>query len=329
MSIQPSARTGRPPRNFRPDWRTAAGVAAVALTAAAVFNWRSAAAAERRNPPLGRFLTVDGVRLHHVDRGEGPPIVLLHGNGSMVEDWVTSGVLDGLAEQHRVLAFDRPGYGHSARPRRRVWTPEAQADLVAHALDRISVPDAVVVGHSWGAMVAMALAQRHPARVSQLVLVSGYYFPSVRLDVLLMSGPAVPGIGDIVRHTISPPLTRLVWPALMRKMFGPKDVPAKFHRFPREMAWRPSQIRASAEETALMIPAAFRLSKKYKDLAVPTLIVAADGDRIVSFERQSRRLHGTIAHSRLRQVSGHGHMVHQTATADVLDAILDVLPKSG
>lgn len=300
-----------------------AGAAVLALGATAVFNWQAARAAERRNPPLGRFIEIAGVRLHYLEKGEGAPLVLLHGNGSMVQDWATSGVLDGLASRHRVIAFDRPGFGHSARPRNKLWTPEAQADLLAQALSELGVPRAVVVGHSWGALVAAALGQRHPELVEELVLVSGYYFPSVRLDVALLSGPAVPVAGDLARHTVAPLLARLIWPLLMRKIFGPRRVPEKFHGFPREMAWRPKQIRAAAEETAMMIPAAFRLRKGYGGLAMPVTIVAGEDDRVVSIDRQSARLHAAIPQSRLRRVPGHGHMVHQTAREDVLAAIAD------
>jgi len=81
--------------------------------------------AERQNPPLGRFITVDGVRLHYVDRGTGTALVLLHGNGSMIEDFDSSGLIDLAAKNYRVIAIDRPGFGHSNRPRSTVWTPQA------------------------------------------------------------------------------------------------------------------------------------------------------------------------------------------------------------
>ena len=50
------------------------------------------------NPPAGQFLEVDGVRLHYVERGEGEPLVLLHGNGSMIQDFETSGLIDMAAK---------------------------------------------------------------------------------------------------------------------------------------------------------------------------------------------------------------------------------------
>ena len=102
----------------------------VCLVASAILNRTLAKKAERRNPPTGRFVTIDGVRLHYVERGTGRPLVLLHGNGSMIQDFESSGLIDLAAMKYRVIAFDRPGFGHSDRPRRTVWTPEAQAALL-------------------------------------------------------------------------------------------------------------------------------------------------------------------------------------------------------
>ena len=106
------------------------------LAAMAVANRYLAKKAERENPPAGRFIAVNGVRLHYVDQGSGTPLVLLHGNGSMVQDFQSSGLIDLAAKKYRVIAFDRPGYGHSDRPRSTIWTPEAQADLIHAALTK-------------------------------------------------------------------------------------------------------------------------------------------------------------------------------------------------
>jgi pimeloyl-ACP methyl ester carboxylesterase len=99
-------------------------------------------------------LEVNGLRLHYVERGSGAPLVLLHGNGSMIQDFESSGLIDLAAKNYRVIVFDRPGFGHSDRPRNVVWTPAAQAELVNSALDRLGVSHAIVLGHSWGASVA-------------------------------------------------------------------------------------------------------------------------------------------------------------------------------
>jgi pimeloyl-ACP methyl ester carboxylesterase len=138
--------------------------------------------------------------------------------------------------------------------------------------------------------------------------------------VLVLSPPALPLIGDVLSHTISPILGRLLWPLFLRKIFGPSPVPKKFANFPEEMAMRPSQIRAAAAETALMIPAAYSFREAYGHLKMPVAIVTGREDR-VSEAQQSAELHRDIARSTFRCISNKGHMVHQTATAEVMSAI--------
>src|SRR4051812_27126853 len=97
----------------------------VGVGIAALINGALARRAERRNPARGAFIEVDGVRLHYIEKGTGSPVVLLHGNQAMADDFEISGVFDLIAEKHRVIAFDRPGFGYSERPRVMVWTPSA------------------------------------------------------------------------------------------------------------------------------------------------------------------------------------------------------------
>jgi predicted nuclease with RNAse H fold len=122
-------------RSHRYAGATAAVVAVLAASAAV--NYRLAKKAERDNPPTGKLLDINGVRLHYVERGAGDALVLLHGNGSMIEDFASSGLIDLAAKSYRVITFDRPGFGHSERPRGTVWTPEAQAELIYKALERL------------------------------------------------------------------------------------------------------------------------------------------------------------------------------------------------
>ena len=138
--------------------RTAGSLAAVAAAAAVTALWvrHRARKAERDNPPIGRFVEVDGVRLHYIEKGAGSPVVLLHGNTFLLQDFIGSGLVDRLAQRHRVIAFDRPGFGYSERPRDRLWTVSAQAALLQRALAHLDAQQPVVVGHSWGALVALA-----------------------------------------------------------------------------------------------------------------------------------------------------------------------------
>jgi pimeloyl-ACP methyl ester carboxylesterase len=199
-------------------------------------------------------------------------------------------------------------------------SPDAQAALIHRALVQLGVSQMTVLGHSWGASVAIALALKHPEAVTGLVLASGYYFPTARADVVAQSGPAVPVIGDIMSLTLAPLISRAMWAIAIGNMFGPKPVPAKFSGFPKEMALRASHIRAGAGESAMMIPDAFAFQGDYERLKMPVVILAGEGDRIVDVE-QSARLHRQIGQSTLHRLSGAGHMVHQTETVEVMSAI--------
>ena len=304
-------------------WLLAAAATAGALAVSALVNRQLAKNAENDNPPTGHFLEVNGVRMHYIERGAGVPLVLLHGNGSMIQDFESSGLIDLASNNHRVIVFDRPGFGHSDRPRNVVWTPAAQAALINSALHQLGVSQAIVLGHSWGATVAVALALINPNLVQRLVLASGYYYPALRLEVVALSGPAVLA-GAVLRHTLSPLVSRLMWPLLMAKIFGPRSVPKKFEGFPKEMALRPSQIRASTGDSALMISEAFYLQDGYGQLKMPVVIIAGDKDRLIDIDAQSGRLHRDVSQSKFHRVSGAGHMIHQTATAAVIGAINEV-----
>lgn len=299
---------------------------ALGLAAGAMAVWVAGKArqAEREHPPGGRFIVLEGVRLHYTERGEGPPVVLIHGNAVTSADFEASGLMDALAERHRVIAFDRPGFGHSTRPRDRLWTPAAQAYLLYRALQQLGIEHAVVVGHSMGTQVALALALDHPGAVRRLVLLSGYHFPALRADALLTAPVALPLIGDVMRYTVSAAGSRVLMNPALKAMFKPQPVPVDFlPRLSKEMLVRPVQLRANAEDAAFMMPAARSLSARLGELEMPVAIVAGVDDAIVDAAAHSERLHQALAHSRYTAVRGVGHMVHHGALAEVVAAIED------
>jgi pimeloyl-ACP methyl ester carboxylesterase len=305
------------------------GAGTAALVGSALFNRASARRAEADTPPAGKFVEVDGVRLHYVDRGKGPVAVLLHGDGVMLQDFTVSGVVPLAAEQHRVIAFDRPGYGYSDRPRSTIWTPAAQAELIAGALKKIGVERAVVVGHSWGTLVALAMALNHPSVVSGLVLLSGYYYGTARPDVGPAALSAAPVAGDLLAYTVAPLLGRLTGPIGVKASFAPAPVSPKFADFPKAMALRPSQIHASAADAALLVPSAVALSRRYGELALPVVIMAGRGDLIVHMDKHAERLVGDIKGAELRIVPHQGHMLHYAVPERVVAAVADVTSLAG
>jgi pimeloyl-ACP methyl ester carboxylesterase len=129
--------------------------------------------------------------LSSIDRGNGPTVLLLHGQPGDGASWTP--VIDRLTDRYRVLAPDRPGYGATT------LGPEGMAenaDIMAELLRDRDASPATVVGHSWSGGVAILMAVRHPDVVSRLVLVGAVgALDSVNgLDRLL----AVPGVGDVL-----------------------------------------------------------------------------------------------------------------------------------
>jgi pimeloyl-ACP methyl ester carboxylesterase len=279
--------------------------------------------AERRNPPIGTFTECDGVRLHYLEHGDptAPCVVLFHGNGSMIQDFTISGLVDLLARRNRVLCFDRPGFGYSQRSRSRVWTATAQAALFVKALNHLGVRNPVLLGHSWGTLVAIALALQNDYPIRGLVLASGYYFPTWRWDVWMMSGPAIPVLGDLIRYTIGPILSWAILPMAFRKLFAPRSIPRDFKtRFPASLTLRPKQLRAAAEESAFLIPMAAKFQSHYPGIQCPVHIFHGAGDQIIEPE-QARYLHRALPASVLHLVEDAGHMVTYADGAAMTEAV--------
>jgi pimeloyl-ACP methyl ester carboxylesterase len=293
----------------------------VALAGMALLNFRTARLAEFANPPAGKFIDVNGCRLHYAEKGEGDVLVLLHGSGSMLQDFTASNLFELAAQEFRVIAFDRPGYGHSTRPRATIWTADAQAELIHCALAGLNVRRAIVFAHSWGPLVAISLALKHPEAVRGLVLASGFYYAKYDLEIVLHWPAAMPLAGPVLQWTIAPLLGRLAWRSEVAKNFDPRPVPDTFAEFPQEMALRPSHIATTVMETKLLLPSASALTCEYGKLNMPVTIMTGESDRICDARVHSLQLHHDVPHSKLICLPGEGHMIHYTATSAVMEAI--------
>jgi pimeloyl-ACP methyl ester carboxylesterase len=277
--------------------------------------------AESVHPPSGQFLVIDGVKLHYTDQGQGAALVILHGNGGMVEEINLSGLATALARTHRILVFDRPGFGHSSRPRRLAWTAEQQAALIHKALQVLTIRSCGVIGHSWGTLVALAMAVERPNAVNHLVLMGGYYFPLLHRAA---EGAAVlcrPIIGHVLRHVVLPILGDAAMWRIIQKCFEPESIPPSFWRFPISLALRPSQLFAGAQDGTTMKASAQHLSPHYGRLSLPVLILAGESDRIIATADHSVPLHMRLPNSRLIVLAGIGHMLHHTQLKRVVAEI--------
>lgn len=261
--------------------------------------------------PTGtEFLTVDGVRLHYSDTRPGTEtaIVSLHGNVVTMEDWTASRVAEALGDR-RVIVFDRPGFGRSERPHRAFGAVQ-QAKLLLEATAVLGSRRVVLVGHSWGVLVAIAAALEAPDRVAGLVLISGAYYPEPRRDAALVAPLASPFFGPILRHTVAPHSMNARLPAAARAMFDPHDVPDRFwSEIPTTLFSRPEHLRAVAEDGAGMAADQMLLSARYAEVTCPIAVIVGDADGVVDPERHSLRFareKGTIPDV----LPGVGHMAH-------------------
>ena len=296
----------------------AGGLAAVTAGANALL----ARAAERANPPVGRFTDAAGERIHFLEQGSGPPLLYLHGAGAMIQEVMATGLVPMLASSHRVIVPDRPGFGHSTR-RARPCTLAHQAAAMADVLRDLGGAPAVVVGHSWGALLAAGLAVLHPDAVRSLVLISGYYFPTRRADQSL-GLLAAPVGGDAIRHTLGPALALTAARAVITKAFAPNSITDDFDRlYSRSLAARPSQLRALSEDASIMPAAASRLVEHYPSIRCPVAILAGEDDQVVNV-RHSRRLAGLVPGARLQTFPGLGHMLPHFERRAVVEAVRQV-----
>src|SRR5215510_8452481 len=124
------------------------------------------------------FVTVDRLRVRYIECGTGPTVVMIHGNAGSIEDF-EFGVIQTLSSNYRVIAVDRPGHGKSDRPNATAANVEYQARLLHQVLSSLRVDQPVLVGHSWGAALALSYALQYPKEVSAMILVAPAAYPDV------------------------------------------------------------------------------------------------------------------------------------------------------
>ncbi|HEX8623402.1 MAG TPA: alpha/beta hydrolase [Allosphingosinicella sp.] len=264
-----------------------------------------------------------GRTLHAIRRGSGPDVLLLHGALTTHHDWLESPVADQAAQAARLTLVDRPGHGLSRRPRF-IGTPRDQAGQIADGLDRLGVGPAVIVGHSFGALVALALAERFPERVRGLVLVAPLAFPEPRLlEHSLMAPRSVPLLGPLLsRLGRRSGFDRAAVEWIQAVMFTPDAVPTAWKRsFPYEQVLDADALVHEGEDAASMLPLSPAGTIGLRAVEAPAHILVGTSDRVVERERQGKALSRLLRDARLTEIEGAGHMLHHSHPELVLRAI--------
>lgn len=301
-------------------------VAGAATVAAALHQNKRSRRAEIAFPARGAFADAAGTEIHFTDTGgQGPAVVLIHGIGATLDDWHNCGIVALLARTHRVIALDRPGYGHTARPGAIDWTPERQGLSIGALMDRLGITEATLVGHSFGVLPALAMAIHEPRKVRALVLLGGVYYTGAPLIDAVDMVPHIPILSDLARRTITPSLARVASRQLVKAMFDPQPVPALYHeREAIALACRPGQLAASAADAEAITPAVKRLGARYTRLSLPIMLAAGEGDAVFKPADQSLRFASEVPHARAIIVPNAGHMPHHAAAARIVAAIAEV-----
>lgn len=272
--------------------------------------------------------TVDlgsGRSLHALQEGHGADIVLVHGALATSHDWV-SGPFEPLASLGRVTAVDRPGHGLSLRPRFD-GTPRSQARQIKAGLDALGVGRALLVGHSFGALVSLAFAELFPDQVAHLVLVGPVAFPEPRLiEHSLLAPRAAPVLGPFLSSaaeaTIDPAFLRL----LQQMMFWPDPVPEHWREtFPYDQVLDPATMVAEGEDMAMLLPGSLPGMINVAAVPAPATILIGTSDKILDHNRQGRLLAPLMPQATLVELEGVGHMPHHSAPEALLEAVRGAL----
>lgn len=301
------------------------GAAGALMGAAAlVARWeeRHAIEPERLAGPDSQFLDISGLRVHLTVAGEGRPVLVLHhGLFANLSTW--QHVLAPLAKLGMVIAFDRPGFGLTSRPLPEEWvganpyTPEASADLTIALLNRFEVEQAVLVGHSAGAAIAVLTALRHPDRVQALVLVSPALTvlrqPPARLRTLLRSAPVRPVLPVGLRAA-----ALLGGTILRRSVYDPSTVTAEMVQAYRSPVGLQHWDRALVEVSLAQRPVP--IDDRLRELTIPALVVIGAGDRLVG-TADGVQLAQSLPNARLVVMPETGHIPQEERPEAFVNAV--------
>ncbi len=249
-----------------------------------------------------------GRSIAYVEASAGPAVVLIHGTLMTLEDmWLP------LAPHlpGRVIALDRPGHGLSARRRLVDASPWRQAALIREALDALGVDRPVVLGHSFGATVALCYGLSFPARTAGVVALAPLCFPEVRLEHVLFGPRSPPGVGDALAAISARVADPVLLPLLWRAIFLPQAMPPDFaRRFPAGYASGPGRMSAEGEDAMSVWPALTRSALAYAACRVPVRILGGTADIVVNNALHGLSAAQMIPDARFGWLPGTGHMLH-------------------
>lgn len=275
----------------------------------------------RRWPPLGRIIQVNGTDVHYWERGAGRPVVLIHGASGNLRDF-TFDLAPRLAQNHRVIAFDRPGFGYSERITERGWDPSVQAALLRQATADLGAEQPILVGHSWGGALAMAWGVDAPESTGGIVTLGGATMPWGGDVSFLYSLNASDVTDTLASNLIATFATEGLIESFMEGTFAPQPIPDGYADYVgAPLATRPQTVRYNAHDITNLNAVLERQSKRYPTVYVPVEILHGSVDDAVWPDLHAEGMHALLPNSRLTLLDGVGHMPHHARPQEVVAAV--------
>ena len=292
-----------------------AALVAVAGGALAAFTALTARRIERAMPAEGAFVDVDGARLHYVEAGSGPAVVMIHGLGGQLRHF-TYALTERLAVDHRVIAVDRPGAGRSDAAPGASQSVRAQARVIAGFIRKLGLEKPLVVGHSLGGAVALALALDHPDVVGGLALIAPLTQPvkegaiSPVFRALMIRSALVRGV---VAWTLAAPLTLRRGAQALETVFGPEPVVEDFAgRGGGALGLRPRSFQSSSRDLLAVADDLPGMVERYPSMKAPVGVLYGLHDRLLDAELHGRGFVAQLPAAELEVVPDAGHMILMT-----------------
>ncbi|AQR74872.1 alpha/beta fold hydrolase [Sphingomonas sp. LM7] len=304
-----------------------AGIFALGLAGWSAYVGRKA---EELVPAEGKFAEVAGARLHYVDmnpEAEGPAIVMVHGLMGQLRNFSHS-LAGRLAADHRVVLVDRPGWGHSSidGPRPGI---AAQAGMIAALIEQLDLEKPLLVGHSMGGAVSLALGIGRPELVRGLALIAPLAQVVDRVPAVFKGLLAPLALRPLLAWTVVVPMGLRTGAATAAAIFAPDPVPADFALAGGgALAMRPKSYMAGSFEVHTAPGEMAALTARYAEMRVPVAILYGRGDAVLDPRLNGERTAAEIPGATVALIDG-GHMLPVTHPVETEAWLRQVLQATG
>ena len=282
---------------------------AMSLGGLVIFTAVIARRVETALPPRGQFVEVTGARIHYLDKGTGPPIVILHGLGGQMGNF-TYALLERLTDEFRVILIDRPGSGYSTRAPGATGRLTEQAAIVAQFIHKLGLERPLLVGHSLGGAIALGVALDHPDVVKALALIAPLTHVPKNVPAPFR---ALDIESDLLRRlvawTVATPIGIRRGKAILDAIFSPEQAPADFPtRAGGILGLRPRSFYNTSTDMRAVNLDLWAMVGRYSSLQVPVRILYGTGDEVLSHQVHGEAMKAKSSMVNLQLVSG-GHML--------------------